>query len=181
MDGVAIASVITSGVLGAAGIWFGAWNAERERRARKSEREAQDHADYVRRGAETLAPITTLLTSLEPDRITVNASVQYLEKIAALRKRWEEQIRDLLAAFALSHPSGGVQQMAVELDTHVDWVLTRGVSLVRDVLSDRDHEQMRELVWDHYRWAQALIADLHAGIAQEEGTAMAPAAAAQAR
>jgi hypothetical protein len=166
MDGVALASVITSGALGIAGISFGAWNAEQERRARKSEREAQDHADYVRRGAEALAPITTLLTSLEPDRIIVNASAEYLEKIADLRKRWEEEIRDPLAAFALSHPRRDVQEMAVELDTHVEWVLTRGAALAVTVLAHRDHEQMGEAVWEHYIRAQTLIADLHAGVAQ---------------
>jgi hypothetical protein len=47
VDGVALASVITSGVLGAAGIWFAASNSERERRARKAERQAQEHREFV--------------------------------------------------------------------------------------------------------------------------------------
>ena len=127
-----------------------------------------------RQGAEALAPITTLLTSLEPDRVTVSASNEYLAKVASLHERWETEVRGPLAAFALSHPSRGVQEMAVELDTHVEWVLVRGASLIREVLEHRNHQEMRKLVWDHYRQAQGLIADLHAAIAQDESTALRP-------
>jgi hypothetical protein len=88
--------------------------------------------------------------------VTVSASNEYLAKVASLHERWETEVRGPLAAFALSHPSRGVQEMAVELDTHVEWVLVRGASLIREVLEHRNHQEMRKLVWDHYRQAQGL-------------------------
>jgi hypothetical protein len=69
MDGVTLASVITSGVIGAGSLAFAAWNATCERAARKAEREELERRELARRGAEALAPIATLLTNLEPDRL----------------------------------------------------------------------------------------------------------------
>lgn len=58
---------------------------------------------------------------------------------------------------------------AVELDTHVEWVLIRGLSLIKDVLGHGDFREMQDLVWSPYRDAQRLIAELHDAIARSEG------------
>jgi hypothetical protein len=92
-----------------------------------------------RRGAEALAPITTLLTNLAPDRMTFSVTEGYLEDVVAMYGRWQEHMRDPLIAFGLAHPSPDVHAKTVELDTHVEWVLIRGAALIRDVLADSDY------------------------------------------
>ena len=115
----------------------------------------------VEKGAAALAPVTTLLTNVEPDRLAVNAGEESLRELGELRARWEATVRVPLAAFALSHPERRVRDLATELDVHVEWVLIRGVSLARDVLSHRDFRPVQEMVWSHYRDAQRLIDELH--------------------
>jgi hypothetical protein len=158
MDWLAVVLVLAGGVLGIAGT-LGATVLQHWLSGRA--RDEAERGERIRTGAAALAPIRTLLTNLEPDRLAVNASPESLQELVDLRRRWDDTLRVPLAAFALSHPSPEVRDRATRLDVHVEWVLIRGVSLVRDVLAHRDFREMQELVWRHYRDAQRLIEELH--------------------
>jgi hypothetical protein len=156
-----VAITLGAAAIAVAGTLAGTWIQLRHSRR---EREAAERREWVEKGSAALAPITTLLTNLEPDRLTVSASEQMLRDVADLRARWEATARIPLAAFALSHPSPGVRELATKLDVHVEWVLIRGASLVGDVLQSRDWREVQAMVWSHYRDAQRLVEELHAAI-----------------
>jgi hypothetical protein len=122
------------GLLGAAGA-IGAVVVQS--RFARHDRQVAERSERVKNGAAALAPITTLLANLEPDRITVSASESLLQELRDHRARWEASIREPLAAFALAHPSRDVGDLATKLDVHVEWVLIRGVSLAEDARKPR--------------------------------------------
>jgi hypothetical protein len=88
MDSVALASVITSGLVGIGGLALTAWNAERERGARREEREADAHFELVRRGGEVIGPFLTLLPTVHPDRVAFNARPESYAELDRARERF---------------------------------------------------------------------------------------------
>jgi hypothetical protein len=163
-DIVPLVSVITSGLIGAGGLAFAAWNASRDRRFRRDERDADERRNLVRQGADALAPFHTLLTKLEPDRLAVNVGPRVASHaLAELRAEWEA-MRNPLAVFALSHPSSRVHELATKLDVYAERVIVFGGHVVNDLLSNRDFQQMHQRLWADYREAQRILADLHDAI-----------------
>jgi hypothetical protein len=163
MDAVALASVITSGVIGAAGIGLAAWNAQQERATRREDREADAHAELVRRGAEVIGPLLTLLSAIEPDRIAVDGGSFSQKQIDDAQYRFGE-LRDPLAAFALSHPSPRVLDLAGQFDIAVGNAISQTGSLLRDVLGHRDVKKQLEAAREKHDDARQLARELHAAI-----------------
>jgi hypothetical protein len=155
--------VLTLGV-GVIGVGGAIAAALVQSRLARQNREAAEREARIERGASALAPIATLLTNLVPERLAVNASEDLLQDLQNYRVRWETALRDPMATFALAHPSPGVRDLATRLDVHVEWVLVRGVSLVRDVLQGRDWSEMEALVRSHYEDAQRIIQELHSAL-----------------
>jgi hypothetical protein len=163
MDAVALASVVTSGLVGIGGLALTARNAGRERASRRDERDADAQRELVRRGAEAVAPFLTVLSTIEPDRIAFNARPESHEEIDQARRRFQE-LRDPLAAFALSHPSPTVLELAGRFDIAVDNAIIQTGWLLRDVLEHRDLEEQRGVALRKHDEARRLAGKLHEAI-----------------
>lgn len=133
-----------------------------QHRFARSDSKAAERREQIAIGAAALGPITTLLTNLDPDRLAINASELSLPELNALRLRWENELRNPLAAFALSHPSPEVRELGTRLDVDLEWVLARGASLVSAVLASRDFQPMHDLVSKYHSDARQVIDELTA-------------------
>jgi hypothetical protein len=166
MDAVALASVITSGLVGIGGLALTARNAERERANRREEREADTHRELVRRGAEVIGPLLTVLSTIEPDRIAINAGPSSYKQIDDARYRFGE-LRDPLAAFALSHPSPKVLDLAGQFDVAVDNAIIQTGWLLRDVLEHAGAREQRDVAREKHDEARRIAGQLHKAIIEK--------------
>jgi hypothetical protein len=100
--------------------------AAREGQARDEERQHREQ------GAAVVAPVLSLLTDADPQRLTATPGTQTMTMMNELLERWYA-LRDPIAVFAASHPSKRIAEAAEKLIVAVSNALTADHWLIHDL------------------------------------------------
>jgi hypothetical protein len=124
-----IALVLGSSAIAAAAALVASWLQLRHAR---HEREATEQDERRRKGAAVVAPVLSLLTDAEPQRLTATPGTQTLTLMNELLERWKA-LRAPIVVFAASQPSRRIADECDKLVVAVSNALTAAHWLIHDL------------------------------------------------
>jgi hypothetical protein len=125
----------------------------RDEQARSEERQLREQ------GAAVVAPVLSLLTDADPQRLTATPGTQTMTMMNELLERWYA-LRDPIAVFAASHPSKRIAEAAEKLIVAVSNALTAAHWLIHDLPESWSKESLETARADNaeaHRLARELL------------------------
>jgi hypothetical protein len=118
----------TSVIVGAVALFAGQLQLRHARR----EREAAERSERRAKGAAVVAPVLSLLSDADPQRLTATPGTQTLTLMNELIERWTA-LRDPIVVFAAGHPSRRIGEATDNLVVAVSNALTAAHWLIHDL------------------------------------------------
>jgi hypothetical protein len=118
----------SSAIVGAVALFAGQLQLRHARR----EREAAERSERQEKGAAVVAPVLSLLSDSDPNRLTATPGTQTLTLMNEILERWAA-LRDPIVVFAASHPSRRIGEATDRLVVAVSNALTATHWLIHDL------------------------------------------------
>ena len=118
----------SSAIVGAVALLAGQLQLRHVRR----EREAAERSERQEKGAAVVAPVLSLLSDADPQRLTATPGAQTLTLMTELLDRWTA-LRDPIVVFAASDPSRRIGEATDRLVVAVSNALTATHWLIHDL------------------------------------------------
>ena len=106
--------------------------AQLQLRHARHEREAAERAERQGKGAAVVAPVLSLLSDSEPQRLTATPGSQTLTLMNELLERWKA-LRDPIVEFAAGYPSPRIGEATDKVVLAVTNALTTAHWLIHDL------------------------------------------------
>jgi len=106
--------------------------AHQQLRHARHEREAAERAERQAKGAAVVAPVLSLLSDSEPQRLTATPGSQTLTLMNELLERWKA-LRDPIVEFAAGYPSPRIGEATDKVVLAVTNALTTAHWLIHDL------------------------------------------------
>jgi hypothetical protein len=98
----------------------------------RAQQALSDERHRQEQGAAVVAPVLSLLTDADPQRLTATPGTQTMTLMNEVLERWYA-LRDPIAVFAAAHPSRGIAEAAEKLVVAVSNALTAAHWLIHDL------------------------------------------------
>jgi hypothetical protein len=118
----------SSAIVGIVALFAGQLQLRHARR----EREAAERSERREKGAAVVAPLLSLLSDADPNRLTTTPGTQTLTLMNELLERWST-LRDPIVVFAAGHPSRRVGEGTDRLVVAVSNAMTATHWLIHDL------------------------------------------------
>ncbi len=145
----------SSAIVGAVALFAGQLQLRHVRR----EREAAERSGRQEKGAAVVAPVLSLLSDADPQRLTATPGAQTLTLMTELLDRWTA-LRDPIVVFAASDPSRRIGEATDRLVVAVSNALTATHWLIHDLPESWSKESLETARADHaeaMKLARALL------------------------